>query len=395
MSLATSIKVNSIKTVNKVAETKKNTNFFKPFLQPKLTINQPNDIYEQEADAVAKKVMRMPDSKTAPLFFQPKQIQLTPLQRKCAACEEDEKVQMKEESNTSSGMTAPSSVNSVINSLGQKLDAGTRGFMESRFGYDFGNVQIHNDSSAHQSSSEINALAYTHGNHVVFGEGQYRPNTNSGKQLMAHELVHVVQQSASSNVPIPTIQMQKASKRSPSKRKGNIIAQFQQEVIDLYIWPNALGSIGWVKNIAVGQEVWDQLIKAGVNITILFVAEKKDIPVKKDFNALGFTDDSGDPWILYVLVGQPDYYYVQEGPAYVQKERIIARSQDDIADTLFHELLHAWFKTYIKNTAIPSGHTERAVGIDAANFDPKEYAPEFLDRWRKFRQEFNKKRAKP
>src|ERR1041385_1630358 len=59
------------------------------FFQPKLTINAPNDIYEQEADAVADKVMRMPDKSfvNTPTFFKPA---LIPVQRKCAACEEEE-----------------------------------------------------------------------------------------------------------------------------------------------------------------------------------------------------------------------------------------------------------------------------------------------------------------
>jgi len=65
--------------------------------------------------------------------------------------------------------------------------------MESRFGHEFGNVQIHDDSLAHQSAKEINALAYTHGNHIAFKEGQYQPHSPSGKQLLAHELAHVVQ----------------------------------------------------------------------------------------------------------------------------------------------------------------------------------------------------------
>ena len=207
---------------------KDQTSFFKPLIQPKLTINQPGDEYEQEADAVAEKVMRMPDVKTEPLFFQPKLAPLIPVQRKCTACEQEEKLQRKEEgqedeiqlksskefdvqrkcehceeeeklhrkeeANTSGKLTAPSSVSNVTNSTGQRLDSNTRNFMESRMGYDFGDVQIHNDSLAHKSSSEINALAYTHGNHVVFGAGQYQPNSDSGKQLLAHELVHVVQQ---------------------------------------------------------------------------------------------------------------------------------------------------------------------------------------------------------
>src|SRR5665213_3706318 len=69
--------------------------------------------------------------------------------------------------------------------------------MESGFGYDFSNVQVHNDSLAHLSSAEINALAYTHGNHIIFGKGQYQPQTSPGKKLMAHELVHVMQQGSS------------------------------------------------------------------------------------------------------------------------------------------------------------------------------------------------------
>ncbi len=79
--------------------------------------------------------------------------------------------------------------------VGSQWTTHTRNFMESRFGYDFGSVQIHNDAMAHRSSADINALAYTHGNHVVFGNGHYQPNTDSGKKLLAHELTHVVQQS--------------------------------------------------------------------------------------------------------------------------------------------------------------------------------------------------------
>jgi hypothetical protein len=210
------------------------------YIQPKLTINQPNDIYEQEADAAAEKVMRMPDAKTDSLFFRPKPLPLTSVQRRCAACEqeeklqrkedeeeqpiqlklakefdvqrkcshceEEEKLQMKGETNAGGGMVAPSAVHDVINSSGQKLDEGTRGFMESRFGYDFGNVQIHNDSLAHQSSSEINALAYAHGNHIVFGSGQYQPSANSWKRLLAHELTHVIQQTVNAGITNPVIQ---------------------------------------------------------------------------------------------------------------------------------------------------------------------------------------------
>ena len=168
---------------------RKTSPFFKPAIQPKLTIGPVNDPYEREADAVADQVMRMSDTEVTQTGSSPMGIQ-----RKCASCEEEDKVQMKGEHGTAGSMSAPSAVNDVINSGGQPLDTGTRRFMESRFGHDFGDVQVHDDSLAHQTSADINALAYTHRNHIVFGQGQFRPGSDSGKQLLAHELAHVVQQ---------------------------------------------------------------------------------------------------------------------------------------------------------------------------------------------------------
>jgi hypothetical protein len=67
--------------------------------------------------------------------------------------------------------------------------------MESRFGHDFSQVQIHNGTQAAESANAVNAAAYTVGNHLVFGAGQYTPGTKAGQSLLAHELVHVIQQS--------------------------------------------------------------------------------------------------------------------------------------------------------------------------------------------------------
>ena len=173
-----------------------------PFFQAKLTVNEPGDEYEQEADAVADKVMRM----AAPATISPSnppdenknKIQLKPIPfsqifRKCADCEEEEKVHRKE-STGGGGQTAPPIVNEVISSNGKSLDGNTQQFMESRMGHDFSHVQVHTDGKAAESAASVNALAYTSGNHVVFGSGQYQPNTEGGKRLLAHELVHVGQQ---------------------------------------------------------------------------------------------------------------------------------------------------------------------------------------------------------
>jgi Domain of unknown function (DUF4157) len=66
--------------------------------------------------------------------------------------------------------------------------------MEPRFGHDFSKVRVHTDAEAAESAQAVNALAYTVGRDVVFGAGQYAPQTSEGRRLLAHELTHVVQQ---------------------------------------------------------------------------------------------------------------------------------------------------------------------------------------------------------
>src|SRR5438094_2051790 len=87
--------------------------------------------------------------------------------------------------------TVPSIVHDVLNSPGQPLDAGTRAFMEPRFGHDFSQVRVHTDTKAAESARSVNALAYTAGRDVVFGAGQYTPEKVTGRRLLAHELTHV------------------------------------------------------------------------------------------------------------------------------------------------------------------------------------------------------------
>jgi Domain of unknown function (DUF4157)/Annexin/Lysine-specific metallo-endopeptidase len=92
--------------------------------------------------------------------------------------------------------SVPPVVHEVLNSPGQLLDAGTRAFMEPRFGHDFSQVRVHTDGRAAESARAVNALAYAVGRDIVFGSGQYSPGTSEGRRLMAHELTHVVQQGA-------------------------------------------------------------------------------------------------------------------------------------------------------------------------------------------------------
>lgn len=115
-----------------------------------------------------------------------------PVQRKAASAFYDEQ-------------EAAPDVESVISSSGRPLDRETRRYMESRIGFDFSKVRIHTDSRAAASARSLGAYAYTVGNNVVFADGGYAPQTSKGRRLLAHELTHVVQQSAPPQKPHPVI----------------------------------------------------------------------------------------------------------------------------------------------------------------------------------------------
>jgi hypothetical protein len=161
-----------------------------PSIQTKLTIGEPDDEYEKEADSLADQVMRMPENKI--------------IHRACNTCDE-EKIQKKPWIQTQSDQNNQASSATNISQLiqsgnGNSLPADTRSFMESRFGADFSGVRIHSDSQAAESASVIRAKAFTSGNNIVFGQGQYNPSTSQGKWLLAHELAHVGQQNSSVSV---------------------------------------------------------------------------------------------------------------------------------------------------------------------------------------------------
>jgi hypothetical protein len=179
---------------NADAAGKKQSPFFKPVVQPKLSINAPDNIYEQEADSVANKVMNSGSNDIGKASFFTASI--TPIQRKCEHCEEEEKKMQRK--GTDSSVADTSVTESYLTSLtgGQSLNKGQQHFFESGIGYDFSNVRLHTDSAAAQSAAAVNARAYTHGNNIVFGSGQYQPETDNGKRLLAHELTHTVQQSS-------------------------------------------------------------------------------------------------------------------------------------------------------------------------------------------------------
>lgn len=169
-----------------------------PAIQTKLAVNQPGDRFEQEADRVADQAIRMT---AAPAVQRScSSCNEDKLQRKCTECEEEEKKTELHRKETHAGpQFAPPSVHDVLNSPGQPLDPDTRAFMEPRFGQDFSAVRVHTNEPAANSARDVNALAYTTGNNIVFGPAQYSPSSASGRRLLAHELTHVLQQGSANN----------------------------------------------------------------------------------------------------------------------------------------------------------------------------------------------------
>jgi len=177
-------------------------------IQRKLTVDEPNDQYEKEAERVADAVMRMSDpARVAPTQKDDPPVsihrmpawrhrcyrQAAPLHRKKWEAELRKKAVSVEDSAVDDG------VEQRIQSLqagGRALPKSVRSYFEPRFGADFSDVRIHTDRRADETARALNANAFTVGKDVAFRSGMYHPDTEGGKRLLAHELTHVVQQGA-------------------------------------------------------------------------------------------------------------------------------------------------------------------------------------------------------
>ncbi len=130
------------------------------------------------------------------------------LQRRCPCGEtssvsgeggEGRENRLQREAPKPANIAVPPVVNEVLSACGQALDAAAMNHFAARFGHDFSKVRIHADGRAAASARAVGALAYTVGNHIVFAAGRYAPGSAAGQKLLAHELAHVIQQSAASS----------------------------------------------------------------------------------------------------------------------------------------------------------------------------------------------------
>lgn len=125
------------------------------------------------------------------------------------------------------GFTAPAAVETGIAALrggGQPLAPDVRGFMEPRFGHDLSAVRIHDGARASELASAVHARAFTVGQDVFFGAGQYQPATGTGRALLAHELTHTIQQGGGSAQAQPARLQRTPSSPAPPAAAANASA---------------------------------------------------------------------------------------------------------------------------------------------------------------------------
>ncbi|MBZ5493573.1 MAG: DUF4157 domain-containing protein [Acidobacteriia bacterium] len=213
-----------------------------------LAINEPGDRFEREADSVADQVMRAPETPVSKSFSTGTRLQRKcaaceeeenqkklqrhvsqdgslAVQRKCSQCEEEEEQKKVQRSETGAGpVTAPDSVHEVLRSPGRPMDSSARSFMEPRFGHDFSGVRIHTGAAADRAVRDVSAAAFTVGSDIAFASGRYAPETEAGRHLLAHELTHTVQQGNAAETNAKALEVGRAD--DPAEREAGAAANY-------------------------------------------------------------------------------------------------------------------------------------------------------------------------
>jgi hypothetical protein len=226
-------------------------------IQPKLSVSQPGDSHEREADQIADRVMRIgsPVLGDSKLSFTP--TASARVQRKCDGCKQEEpEGELQRAHDGASDGAASQRVHESVNTNGRPLEPGVRAFFERRLGYDFSDVRVHTGMDADASARRVSALAYTVGRDVVFSSGHYAPHSTTGQRLLAHELAHVVQQSRS---PAAALGKGISNPRDPAEREADRAADVatsngNERLPEIQLSDNCLQrDVGWASR---GPDPW-------------------------------------------------------------------------------------------------------------------------------------------
>jgi len=194
-------------------------------VQAKLTVSSPDDEYEREADQVAYAVTRASAPSVQRQAEEPEEEE--PEEEEEEEEEGEERVQAKLSEGQPNMVSEDLEANiNAARGTGQPLPDSIRTSLEPQLGHDFSQVHIHTDAKADTLSRQLSAEAFTTGNDVFFRDGAYQPSSDSGKKLIAHELTHVVQQSA-----VPVLQRQAVeAPATEEKGKGEKEGELTQNV---------------------------------------------------------------------------------------------------------------------------------------------------------------------
>ena len=165
-----------------------------PAIQAKMEVGPVNDVHEQEADRVAREVVRRSDQPDAVQEGQSGNLQRQPLARRITG------LQRASDPSYQNGGALDGGLERSIRQAkggGQAMDRKVQRQMESGFGTTFGGVRIHRDAMADKLTRSVQAKAFTTGQDIFFKRGEYNPGSRAGKELLAHELTHTVQQDGS------------------------------------------------------------------------------------------------------------------------------------------------------------------------------------------------------
>jgi hypothetical protein len=152
---------------------------------------------EEEEETQAKMMRKEEEEIQAGLMRQEEEeIQASEKSQHDIQRQEDDEMQMKRIQKKEKNVPGPTFESDLESAKkgGTHLPDDVRKEMEDFFGRSLGHVQIHDDETSAALCEQINAQAFTHGNHIFFNKGKYQPGTTAGKHLLTHELTHIIQQ---------------------------------------------------------------------------------------------------------------------------------------------------------------------------------------------------------
>jgi hypothetical protein len=295
-------------------------------IQPALNISTPGDPSEVEADRIADEVMRMPEG---PDMGTPVQefAERGTVNRACASCA----------AHRAAGDELPTAdgISSVVargtSGGGQRLDAGTRAFMESRFRRDFSHVRLHTGGGAADSARSINALAYTVGSDIVFGAGRHSPDRAAGRRILAHELAHTVQQGS----PLPPVRRQEDAATPMAGGAAAASHTFAAQGVNIILRPSC-ASVAGFSFALVEAAVRDALDKI-FNTACIEETHRKAIQANLRKN--GFEFRAADSATFGGACAEGTGFNIPANIATLGKNALAAGC-GPLASTVLHEIVH-------------------------------------------------------